>query len=293
MFIGAGTGGTITGIARKLKELDPNIKIIGIDPYGSDLALPKELNDFKPEGGYQVEGIGYDFIPRVLDRSQVDEWIKTDDVESFECARRLICEEGFLCGGSSGTALAGALRYIKQHNIGEGKRCVFLCPDNIRNYLTKFINNDWMCERGFMTEEQCMEASIPKLIPHNVWGTDFTIKDLPLTEAVILDTAVTCRQAINITKEKGQEFFPVKCKDSGKFLGMVRPSDLITKLAGKKCTMDDSVLLAVNKLDYRKMSSKMPLSELARVFEKQQFVFVDDKYIVTNMDLLNFMNDKM
>lgn len=194
VFITAGTGGTICGIARKLKELDKNIKIIGIDPYGSDLALPKELNDIKPEGGgYHVEGIGYDFIPRVLDRSQVDSWLKTGDTESFEYARRLICEEGFLCGGSSGSALAGAIRYIKEHNIGEGKRCVFLCPDNIRNYITKFINNDWMVERGFMTEEQCMEASIPKLIPHNVWGADFTIKDLPLKECQIIDTSFTCK----------------------------------------------------------------------------------------------------
>ena len=92
-----------------MKEKDPNIKIIGIDPYGSILAQPESLNAKVPEHGYQIEGIGYDFIPRVLDRSQIDEWMKIGDPESFECARRLIREEGFLCGGSSGTALAGAL----------------------------------------------------------------------------------------------------------------------------------------------------------------------------------------
>ena len=119
------------------------------------------LNTEGPEDGYQVEGIGYDFIPRVLDRSLVDEWMKIGDPESFYYARRLIKEEGFLCGGSSGSAMAGAMKYIKDHNIGEGQRCVIVLPDNIRNYITKFINNDWMYEHGFISEKECMEAAIP------------------------------------------------------------------------------------------------------------------------------------
>lgn len=110
--MGAGTVGTLTGISRALKERDSNIKIIAIDPFGSDLAEPKELNTPGPDGGYHVEGIGYDFIPRVADRTLVDEWLKVGDPESFYYARRLIREEGFLCGGSSGTALAGAIQYI-------------------------------------------------------------------------------------------------------------------------------------------------------------------------------------
>ena len=133
-------------------NLNTNTKIIGIDPYGSILAEPSVLNTEGPEDGYQVEGIGYDFIPRVLDRSLVDEWMKIGDPESFYYARRLIKEEGFLCGGSSGSAMAGAMKYIKDHNIGEGQRCVIVLPDNIRNYITKFINNDWMYEHSFITE---------------------------------------------------------------------------------------------------------------------------------------------
>lgn len=153
IFLGAGTGGTVAGISRKLKEKNPDIKVIAIDPFGSILASPESLNVDPPGfSGYQIEGIGYDFIPRVCDRSLIDEWMKIGDEDSFYYARRLIKEEGFLCGGSSGTALAGAMKYIKEHNIGEGKRCVFLCPDNIRNYITKFINNDWMYEHGFITE---------------------------------------------------------------------------------------------------------------------------------------------
>ena len=129
---------------------------------------------------YQVEGIGYDFIPRVCDRTLVDEWVKVGDEESFYYARKLIKDEGFLCGGSSGTAMAAAMKYIKDNNIGEGKRCVVLCPDNIRNYITKFINNDWMYEHNFISETDCKEANEPKLIPMNVWGKEYTIKDLKL-----------------------------------------------------------------------------------------------------------------
>lgn len=131
-----------------------------------------------PDGMYQTEGIGYDFIPRVCDRSHVDEWMKIGDAEGFEYARRLIKEEGFLSGGSSGTALAAAVKYIKENNIGEGKRCVFVCPDNIRNYITKFINNDWMYEHNLMSEKECLELNTPKLVDNSMWGQEYTVKDL-------------------------------------------------------------------------------------------------------------------
>ena len=116
VVIGAGTGGTITGIARKLKEKDPNIKIIGVDPNGSVLAEPASLNEANPaaEGGQVTEGIGSDFLPRVFDRTVVDEWLKGPDKESFQMARRLMREEGLMCGGSSGTAMWGAIEYIKK-----------------------------------------------------------------------------------------------------------------------------------------------------------------------------------
>jgi cystathionine beta-synthase len=154
VFLGTGTGGTLTGISRKLKEKNPNIKIIAIDPCGSILAQPESLNNDNPSAptGQQVEGIGYDFLPRVLDRTLTDDWMKGPDKESYLMARRLMREEGLMCGGSSGTAMWGAIEYIKKHKIGQGKRCVVLLPDNIRNYMTKHLNDDWMYERGYINE---------------------------------------------------------------------------------------------------------------------------------------------
>ncbi|KAI7904866.1 cystathionine-beta Synthase [Cokeromyces recurvatus] len=149
LVAGAGTGGTITGIAQKLKEKCPNIKIVGVDPVGSLLALPESLNG--EVGSYQVEGIGYDFIPDVLKRNLIDVWIKSEDKPSFLMARRLIREEGLLCGGSSGTAMYAAVQAAKE--LKEGQRCVVILPDSIRNYMTKFLSDDWMRERGFLDEE--------------------------------------------------------------------------------------------------------------------------------------------
>eukprot|EP00356_Strombidium_inclinatum_P013715 CAMPEP_0170493560 /NCGR_PEP_ID=MMETSP0208-20121228/14095_1 /TAXON_ID=197538 /ORGANISM="Strombidium inclinatum, Strain S3" /LENGTH=485 /DNA_ID=CAMNT_0010769505 /DNA_START=23 /DNA_END=1477 /DNA_ORIENTATION=+ len=274
VFIGAGTGGTLCGISRKLKEKNPDIKIIAIDPPGSILAQPEELNKIQPPGGsYQVEGIGYDFIPRVLDRTLVDEWMKIGDDKAFEYARKMIRHEGFLCGGSSGTAMAAAVQYIKDNNIGEGKRCVVICPDNIRNYITKFVNNDWMFEHGFISENDCLEASIPKLVPHNVWGKEFKIKDITLNEAVFLQDNTSCKDSIDQMMKTNFDQFPVKHHETGELIGMVTSSALMTRLANNKVSGTDPVSEVMVK-DFRNMSSEMPVSELSRVLERQNFVLV-------------------
>ncbi len=142
VVMGAGTGGTISGAARRLKELNPEIIIVGADPVGSILAGPGEV------GTYQVEGIGYDFIPEVLDTNLIDIWVKTEDKPSLQLARRLVREEGLLCGGSSGTALFAALQEAPR--LKEGQNCVVLLPDNIRNYLSKHIDDAWMKSRDFL-----------------------------------------------------------------------------------------------------------------------------------------------
>lgn len=150
---GAGTGGTISGVARKIKERLPNCKVVGIDPVGSILALPEDLNIAKDGGSfYEVEGIGYDFIPTVLDRQLIDKWFKTKDADSLKMARELIRLEGLLVGGSSGSAIHGALRAIDELGFKDdpSRRVVVILPDGVRNYMTKFINDNWMQERNFL-----------------------------------------------------------------------------------------------------------------------------------------------
>ena len=139
---GVGTGGTITGIARRLKEYNPTIQIIGVDPEGSILGGGNEIKS------YHVEGIGYDFFPDVLDNALIDAYIKTNDADSFQMARRLIHDEGLLVGGSSGAAMWGALQAAQE--LKKGQKCLVILPDSIRNYMSKYASADWMREQGFM-----------------------------------------------------------------------------------------------------------------------------------------------
>mmetsp|Transcript_10252 Transcript_10252/g.27541 ORF Transcript_10252/g.27541 Transcript_10252/m.27541 type:complete len:434 (-) Transcript_10252:278-1579(-) len=158
MIMSAGTGGTISGTAKKLKEKIPGVKIVAVDPYGSILAEPDSLNDGSARTGqkrltaYQVEGIGYDFIPTVLDREVADYWVKTDDDEAFAAMRSIVRHEGLLIGSSCGSTMAGAYRFIKEHNIGKDKRVAVLFADSSRNYMSKMMDDEWIKRTGFDVE---------------------------------------------------------------------------------------------------------------------------------------------
>ena len=138
---GVGTGGTITGIAKKLKEKYPNIIVIGVDPFGSILGGGNKVYPYK------VEGIGYDFFPDVLNNKLIDKYIKVNDEDSFKTSRLLIKKEGLLCGGSCGTATFAALQAAKKLN--ENQNCLVILPDSIRNYMSKFVNDNWMKKNNF------------------------------------------------------------------------------------------------------------------------------------------------
>ena len=141
LVAGVGTGGTITGLAKRLKEHYPNLKVVGVDPYGSILGGGDEI------APYLVEGIGYDFFPDVLDNDLIDEYIKVNDEDSFVMAKALIKQEGLLVGGSSGSAMWAALRVAK--SLSEKQKCLVILPDSIRNYMTKYPDDEWMKTQGF------------------------------------------------------------------------------------------------------------------------------------------------
>ena len=142
VVMGVGTGGTITGVAKKLKEFNPNIKIIGVDPFGSILGGGTEIHSYK------IEGIGYDFFPDVLDNNLIDEYIKVDDKNSFQTAKKLIKEEGLFIGGSSGSAVWAGLQAAKQ--LKKNQNCLIILPDSIRNYLSGFVDDQWMQNNDFI-----------------------------------------------------------------------------------------------------------------------------------------------
>ncbi len=139
---GVGTGGTISGVGRYLKEQNPRVRIVAADPEGSVLSgdTPK---------AWKVEGIGEDYVPRTLNTQVIDEWVRVADRDSFLMARELARREGLLVGGSAGTATAAALRYAERLTAED--LIVVLLPDTGRNYLSKFYDDRWMAENGFPT----------------------------------------------------------------------------------------------------------------------------------------------
>ena len=136
-----GTGGTISGTGQYLKEKKPGLLVVGADPEGSILSGDSPHS-------YLVEGIGEDFVPRTFNRQVVDDMVRVSDAESFAMARRLAREEGLLVGGSSGTAVAAAIKYARR--LVQDKLVVVILPDTGRNYLTKMFSDSWMAEHGFV-----------------------------------------------------------------------------------------------------------------------------------------------
>jgi len=291
----AGTGGTVTGIARKLKERNPLIKIVGVDPVGSILALPSSLNT--DISSYKVEGIGYDFIPTVLDRAPelVDKWYKSEDKESFLMSRRLIRSEGLLCGGSSGSAMWAAVKAAKDFNLGPEHRIVVILPDSVRNYMTKFLNDDWMVNFGFT--DQVSETRAKEEIDQ--WQ-GASVKDLNLPEAVTIKSSTTCQEALQLMKKEGFDHLPI-VDDKKKMCGLVTTSSLLTSISKGKAKFNDPVSKAMyasnSKKAFYEVTPDTKLADLQRFFDKNSAAFVTkqegDVMVVTNVvtkvDLLHWL----
>uniref|UniRef100_A0A3P8R575 Cystathionine beta-synthase n=1 Tax=Astatotilapia calliptera TaxID=8154 RepID=A0A3P8R575_ASTCA len=288
LVAGAGTGGTITGIARKLKERCPNIKIIGVDPEGSILAEPEELNK-TDKTQYEVEGIGYDFIPTVLDRSVVDTWYKSNDEESFNMSRLLIREEGLLCGGSSGTAMAAAVHAAKE--LKEGQRCVVILPDSIRNYMSKFLSDKWMVQKGFLREEDLMVKK--------PWWWNLKLQCLNMSAPLTVLPTVSCQKTIQILKHNGFDQAPV-VDDTGLILGMVTLGNMLSSILAGKINLSDPVSKVLYK-QFKQITLTDNLGKLSSILEIDHFALVVHEQIqceysnqmvfgvVTAVDLLNFV----
>ena len=226
LVAGAGTGGTVTGLARGLNKNGRKVKIVAADPYGSVLALPKSLNTQNVDESYKVEGIGYDFIPEVLEQKTVDKWYKTDDREAFMYARRLIAEEGLLVGGSSGSAMAAAVRAIKDYDLGEDSVVVVILPDSIRSYLSRFVSDDYLAAHDLLTDLPSHESSTMQP----------TIRALRLKPITTVSPEAPLSEAIEVMRDKGFDQLPVISMPGKRLVGLITLGNMLSFISSGKCT---------------------------------------------------------
>ena len=268
VVITAGTGGTISGVAKAIKQELPHVKIVGVDPEGSILAGPAEIRSYK------VEGIGYDFIPDVLDRQRVDEWIKSNDRDSFRTARQLIRQEGMLCGGSSGAAVWAARLVCKR--MKPGQRVVVILPDSIRNYLTKFVSDGWMRQHGYLESDFELGTIGDALLAMNKG------------DVISLSIEDSVATAMKRFKEHGISQMPVL--DDGVLAGIVTEYDLLQHLVSGHAVQHTKVAEIME----RRVSTvglNASAGELPRIFERGEVALVIDSErhvlgIITKMDLI-------
>ena len=212
---GVGTGGTITGTGRYLKEQNPNIQIVGADPEGSILSG----GEVRP---YKVEGIGEDFWPGTFDPAIIDRWIRVGDRDSLRTARRITREEGLLVGGSAGTAMYAALQVAQ--DLDEDTLMVVLLPDSGRSYLSKLYNDQWMQDNGFL-ERLPATLRVADLLRH---------RHGVIPELVAVDPTETVGRAIDMLQEFGISQMPVARWENGHavtdIVGSIQEKSLLARV---------------------------------------------------------------
>lgn len=231
VIIGMGTGGTITGVGRFLKSKNPKIQIVGVDIEGSILTEIWQNKGTIPEGAYpktyKVEGIGEDFLPTALDLSVVDAIERAGDRESFLWARQLVRQEGIFAGGSSGSAMAGAVKYCRRLNGNQLP--VVLLPDSGSRYLSKFYDDKWMREFGFLSME-FGETTLGDLL--------IAKPDKVLYTATIGDSI---RKVVAVMHQHGISQMPVVGAD-GTLVGLIEEVDLLNHILDKhEHTQEESI----------------------------------------------------
>jgi cystathionine beta-synthase len=275
---GMGTGGTISGTARFLKEQNPDVKIIGVDPIGSLLHHYFHTGEMTPAHGYKVEGVGEDFLPTTLDFNMIDDTVQVTDRESFTMTRRLVREEGLFCGGSCGLAMAGALKWLRGAGsaLTEDDIVVVLLPDSGSRYLSKVFDDAWMRENGFL------EAS--------------TIADLLASrprEVITAGEEMSIEAAIRQMKTFGISQLPV-LDSSGRLHGIVGESDLLDYLISGGAM--DHTIADLHAHEVTTVDPETPLEDLPAIFGRSQAAVVVQNNvvagIVTKIDVIDFLANR-
>jgi len=277
VVVGVGSGGTLTGLGRFFEKVQPNLEMILADPTGSILFEWVKTGKLEKAGSWAVEGIGEDFIPDIADMSFVTDAFEIDDTESFAVARELLRKEGILAGSSTGTLLAGALRYCRQQT--EKKRVVTFICDTGNKYLSKMFNEFWMAEQGFT--ERPSHGDLSDLISHRA----------EQGEVISVGPDDTLLTAFKRMRSADISQLPV-LNGEGRAVGIIDESDLLVKVHRDPAQFHGLVSAGMtDRLET--LSPAANISDLLGVFDRGRVAIVmdGDKFLglITRTDLLSYL----
>lgn len=275
LVVGVGTGGTISGTARYLKEQNPNIQILGIDTYGSVFKKYKETGIFDKNEIYPyiTEGIGEDFLPQNVDFSLIDHFEKVTDKDAALMTRQIAMQEGIFAGNSTGSAVAGTLQM--KDRFKEGDVVVIIFPDHGTRYLGKMYNEDWLRERGFLKDEKLTARDI--------------IRKKESSEIVTIDSEKTVLEAINTIKTLNISQIPVT--QQGMVIGKITESDILDALLENPALKSQPVS-AITTTPFPFVDLNASIDKISAMINKENAaVLVEDEKgqieIITQYDIIN------
>ncbi len=281
-----GTGGTITGAGKYLKEKNPAIRLVGVDATGSILMEAwQNAGRIPPDARaapYKVEGFGEDFIPSTLDLTIIDDIVRVTDKESFLWTRRLVKDEGIFCGGSSGAAVSAAVRYAR--DLPADRLVVVLLPDSGSRYLSKIFDDKWMRENGFL-ESLWREATLRAALAAK-----------PSPVLITANQKDSIASVVAMMKQYDISQVPVSNGD-GSLVGMVTEVDLLKYMleSGAGHSPDESIAAIVQPAR-AVYAADTPLGDVLQAFIEGQVILVTDagkpSGILTKIDLLDFMTQE-
>lgn len=282
---GMGTGGTISGTGKYLKEQNPDVQVVGVDPIGSILYELHRSGEFTKAEGYKVEGIGEDFLPSTTDLSIVDHIVQVNDRECFIMTRRLVREEGMFAGGSCGAALAGAIKYAREQQLGEDDVVVVILPDSGSRYLSKIFDDDWMRENGYL-ERAWDEVRAADIQASKLDGRLFTAQ----ADDLMVDV-------IGRLKDHNISQLPV-LDENGRLQGIVTEIDLLNHmLQVDHVHRADETIESMVDPDVATVGPHTTLETLMGMFSKQTAVVVavdgNVRGVLTKIDVLDYLSNQV
>ena len=280
LVVPMGTGGTISGTAKYLKEQKPSLRVVGVDPIGSVYHDYFRTGKMPAASTYRVEGFGEDFLPSTMDFAVVDEVIRVSDKECFQWTRRVVREEGLYTGGSAGGTVCAAVKFAERDRKQQNIVCIL--PDSAVRYLSKIFNDTWMKEGGYLEPDDVAGDTIASLVARHP------------REVITASTSDTFESVIKRMKEYGISQLPVLV--DGKLSGLISEVDMLSALLEQRANLKTPIAGFLNG-NYALVEVHNTSSILPQMFGQNRVVVVEDQGrivgIITKIDFIDWFASRL